>query len=266
MLPRTNIYIIQILLVIIIFCTLFQWTVLFKDTTYYKVLYNNTINKYEVDSDIVLNNSKFGEVLSEKKRERLFFAMKSIHDVFEERGIWYVISFGTLLGAVRHWDKIPWDDDMDIIVRRIDLPKIREALKDLEELGLRTGETWKLFKVYGDDTDELFIDIFVIDVDEDDNAIRCFTKSNKKCIELSKPNDWWHKWWGFPNKYLRERKVYVFGDLKLWGPKNSLELLQFWYGKNVLTECSTPIYDHHTGKYLNPIVVKCPSNYPSSQL
>lgn len=263
MLIRTNRYIIQILLIIIIFFTLYRWNVLLNGELSDKMLLDESISE---DNIILPDDGKFDEVLSDEKRNKLFFAMKSIHDIFKIHGIWYVISFGTLLGAVRHWNKIPWDDDMDIIVRRSDLPKIREALKDLEELGLRTGETWKLFKVYADDTDDLFIDIFVVDIDNNENIIRCFTRSNDKCIELSKPNDWWHKWWGFPEEYLSQRKEYVFGDLKLWGPKTPLKLLQFWYGDNVLTECSTPIYDHHTGKYLNPVVVKCPSDYPSPQL
>lgn len=271
MIPRINIYIIKILVIIIIFSTIYQWNSLFNDNDSNKtLLYDDELDDVSPnDTNLereLLDDGKFDEVLTTEKRKRLFFMMECIHNVFKKHGIWYVISFGTLLGAVRHWDKIPWDDDMDIIIRRRDLPKINEALKDIEKLGLRTDQTWKLFKVYADDTEDLFIDIFVVDVNKDGDVARCYTDSSDKCVELPRPSDWWHKWWGFPKEYLGQRKKYVFGYLKLWGPKNPLRLLQFWYGKNVLSECSTPIYDHHTGKYLNPTIVKCPSDYPQPQL
>lgn len=44
--------------------------------------------------------------------------MKKVHQFCEEKGIWYVLTYGTLIGAVRHEDFIPWDDDIDIFVMR----------------------------------------------------------------------------------------------------------------------------------------------------
>ena len=54
--------------------------------------------------------------------------LKRVTDVLDANGIPYWLSFGTLLGAVRHGGSVPWDDDIDIGVLRADHNRLVEIL------------------------------------------------------------------------------------------------------------------------------------------
>ncbi|WP_081647405.1 MULTISPECIES: LicD family protein [unclassified Thioalkalivibrio] len=65
-----------------------------------------------------------------RQHARLLIMLERVAEALEYGGVGYVISHGTLLGAVRHGGFIPWDDDVDLHVAAEDMVL---ALTVLEE-------------------------------------------------------------------------------------------------------------------------------------
>lgn len=110
--------------------------------------------------------------------------LKEFDAICRRHGIQYFIAAGTLLGAVRHHDVIPWDDDFDIGMLREDYKKLCKVL-DSELPGkyifshpgnesgsnywidkIRVRETYYTTPYFADFTnpDGVFIDIFIYDI------------------------------------------------------------------------------------------------------
>jgi hypothetical protein len=205
------------------------------------------------------NMANFKESKSLKKK--IYYGLNAIDKIFNKHKIYYTIGYGTLLGAVRHWDVIDWDDDADLHIYNKDIPKIMKLKEEFAEYGLILEKNWKLVKIYFNDTKYPFIDLFPVD-NSDGDAKRCMAKYTQ-CHQVDQA--WWTKYYGFPFKWLVKRKRVVLGKTKVWAPLESLKLLKFWYGKDCLTKCMTHNYDHITGQYVKPKVVKC-KNLPDPQL
>ena len=62
-----------------------------------------------------------------------------IHKVCTENGLRYSLAYGTLIGAVRHKGFIPWDDDIDVGLKRDEWYQLREILQKNLWVSLHTS-------------------------------------------------------------------------------------------------------------------------------
>lgn len=81
--------------------------------------------------------------VSENEQRALMVDLLDEIDAFcKQRDIPYFISYGTLIGAVRHKGFIPWDDDIDVCMFREDYERfVREFHSDRPEIRLLSFET-----------------------------------------------------------------------------------------------------------------------------
>lgn len=73
---------------------------------------------------------KLGSQLSTDELKELQLDMLKEIDAFcKEKGLTYFLTYGTLIGAIRHSGYIPWDDDIDILMPRPDYEKFIGSYK-----------------------------------------------------------------------------------------------------------------------------------------
>ena len=125
-------------------------------------------------------------VLDEGQTRRLQLEVLSIADVavkiFDELGVQWTLSGGSVLGAARHQGFIPWDDDIDFNISREDWDKYKHQISEKlsPEYTLQSPEFDKECLVNGvriikrgtvlrelstpeDEAQGIFVDIFIVE-------------------------------------------------------------------------------------------------------
>jgi hypothetical protein len=73
----------------------------------------------------------FDTSLTDVDQHSLDITLNTLIQVLDRINVTYFMTAGTLLGSYRHHARIPWDDDVDILVRSTDKPIVWKALTAL---------------------------------------------------------------------------------------------------------------------------------------
>lgn len=191
------------------------------------------INYKKIMNEAVRNNREFHPISREQKeklKNALYDMACDIDERCKKNNINLFLTGGTLLGAVRHEDFIPWDDDMDFGLKRRDYEKLKdifaEQFSDMYELrcpnspypnGNRFMQIFKKDTVLKNiDSDnplqpqEISIDVFPYDSVPDSKFCRIIKgiHANFLMVVASCVMEY-----QYPNKLLRET-MYKFKDAR----------------------------------------------------
>ena len=148
-----------------------------------------------------------------------------IKNVFEENNVFYLLSSGTVLGAVRHDGFIPWDDDIDIYIFRKDVNRVINIFNKLNNRQYKllylncVNYSLPLMKIVDSSTIlyqkgrrrefplGVWVDVFILDNLPNDSE-----KSNKFCKKLA-----------------RYQKLWSFAEYKIQKPKSIKQFIKNGY-------------------------------------
>ena len=157
--------------------------------------------------------------ISKNEKKQIYSSLEMLSNCLTISGITFWIISGTILGSVRHGEMIPWDDDADIAIFEVDLDKVLEINKVINNFGYEIAPHWLIYKFRKIGQEYPFIDIF------------CYKKQGDTYI--MNHEDLIEKW---PNEYYKEDELfplisYRFGSLNLPGPSYPLAYLDRMYPK-----------------------------------
>ena len=144
-------------------------------------------------------------VSSSEQKTIMLDILDEVDKFCSQNNINYYLTYGTLLGAVRHKGFIPWDDDIDIVMSRGDYEKFCRSFNNgrtdsLRLMSIDNTDGYYLLSAKVCDTRTLliekvqnpvelgvYIDIFVNDYLSDDlKAAKDLVHSNQRLFNLTK--------------------------------------------------------------------------------
>lgn len=163
-----------------------------------------------------------------------FDILKAFDRLCKKYNLYYSLTYGTMIGAIRHGGFIPWDDDVDVMMPRNDYDKLIDIVRHDEEIRknyvlLHDGQKGYYYPFYklcdvrtvakADDNitrHGLWIDIFPVDsVYEDEQRTKKLHKQFRlmKNTVLSYTTDFRakHKNWKFIPKFFLSVVAHIYG-------------------------------------------------------
>lgn len=144
--------------------------------------------------------------------------LREVHKVCKKNDIDYYLAYGSLLGAIRHKGMIPWDYDIDIWVRGLDIKRFMDALnRDLpKKFYYVTRHKDKSCRHYimriapiGYDSEVLHVDVYWLW--EAGDSIKSVAKINKYLI------------------WQREMSIWKMCDIRYLLPANPSKIIMILY-------------------------------------
>ena len=161
---------------------------------------------------------------------------KYVFNILQSQGVRFWLEGGSLLGAARNGDIIPWDYDIDIGIYKEDIPKsvhLTQCRKGtfVDDEGFVWDKSQEsegdFFRVQYSETNHLHVDIFPFYSKNGIMTKDTWMKSHKQDTE-------------FPEHYLKPLTTIDFIGMPVSAPNNWKQFLEYKFGKNVIDKPEYP--------------------------
>lgn len=170
--------------------------------------------------------------------EALRITARHVFKVLTNCGVNYWLEGGSLLGAARNGDIIPWDYDVDIGIYKNDIENCiwlkqidnsqKKPLIDDDGFIWEHATEGEFFRVQYSITNRLHVDIFPFYVREGVMTKDTWFKTHKQDCE-------------FPEKFLKPLSTIKFIGVDASAPNNIKEFLELKFGKGVIETPVNPL-------------------------
>ncbi|CAG5124380.1 unnamed protein product [Candidula unifasciata] len=161
-----------------------------------------------------------------------------VFSVLDRCQVRYWLEGGSLLGAARHGDIIPWDYDVDIGIYKVDVEKClplsratQERYVDEQQFVWETAVEGDFFRVQFSETNHLHVDIFPF-----------YSKNGTMTKDT-----WFHNHrqdTEFPERFLQPLTKIEFAGVLASAPNNITEFLEYKFGQGVIDKPKYPNFQN----------------------
>ncbi len=181
------------------------------------------------------------EKISPEERGKFYLLLEKVSSILNDHKISFWAISGTLLGAIRHEGMVPWDDDLDIIIRVEEKQKLESLAYELDKNGLQLFiYSNYYYKIFFKDGDPIylgdgsaypwkypFLDIFTVNQLQDRI---CIVSHNFPSIDLYPASGSYKGWWLYPHEIQEFPQFCPFGPLQIPIPADAEQILTREYG------------------------------------
>ena len=161
---------------------------------------------------------------------------RHVFNALEEAGIRYWLEGGSLLGAARNGDIIPWDYDIDIGIYKDDIKKseimtqafLGHRISDQQQFVWEKAVEGEFIRVHFSLTNRVHVDIFPFYSRNGTMTKDSWFENHKQDCE-------------FPEQFIKSMTKLRFIGWDAYVPKNYVQFLEFKFGVGVIDQPKYPV-------------------------